>query len=58
LNHLFRRHLTNQQKRDAIEELLKVEPQLTDRAIAKRGGASHPLVARIEASGRPARERH
>jgi integrase len=57
-------------KQAAIEEKLKEHPELSDRAIAKETGTSHPTVAtirakaeangkfsisRIEASGRPAR---
>ena len=42
-----RRHLTNDQKRDVIVEILKVQPHKSNRQIAKEVGASHPHVAKV-----------
>jgi hypothetical protein len=62
-----RRHMTNEQKRVALEKRLELYPNQTDREIAKATGFSPPTVAkvrnvknlhrteRIEASGRKAR---
>jgi hypothetical protein len=40
-----RRHLTSEQKRDIIAKLLKLNPQRSDRAIAKNVGVDHKTVA-------------
>jgi hypothetical protein len=42
-----RRHLTGEQRRDAIAALLKAEPEKSNRQIAKTAGVSHPHVAKI-----------
>jgi hypothetical protein len=67
---IHRRHLTGEQKRDLIAKLLKVQPEKSDRAIAKSVGSDHKTVAavrksngeiphkdRTEATGRKARGR-
>jgi hypothetical protein len=46
---LHRRHLTAEQKRDVIAKLLKVQPQKSNRQIAKTAGVSHPHVAKVRA---------
>lgn len=44
-----RRHLTGEQKREIIAELLKATPSRSDRATAKIAGVSHPTVATVRA---------
>jgi hypothetical protein len=44
---LYRRHLSNEQKRDLIAKLLKLKPNASDRQIAKMARASHPTVADV-----------
>lgn len=51
----YRRHLTPQQKRAAVNRLLALDPNRSDRQIAAAAGVSHPFVGNIrreqEASG-------
>lgn len=44
---LFRRHLSREQRRALIAESLKSDPQLSNRAHARRTGASHPTVGTV-----------
>jgi ParB-like chromosome segregation protein Spo0J len=44
---IHRRHLTADQKRDLIENLLKAQPTKSNRQIAKTVGVSHPHVAKV-----------
>jgi ClpX C4-type zinc finger/ParB/Sulfiredoxin domain len=44
---LYRRHLTNEQKRELIGKLLEQKPNLSDRQIAKMTRSSHPTVADV-----------
>jgi hypothetical protein len=46
---IHRRHLTPKQKREAIAELLKANPEQSDRQIAKQIKADHKTVARARA---------
>jgi hypothetical protein len=53
---LHRRHLTAEQKRELIAELIKAQPEKSDREIAKQAKVSHPTVAKArreaEATGK------
>jgi DNA-binding Lrp family transcriptional regulator len=42
-----RRHLTREQKRDAIRRLLELDAERSDRSIAKDVGVSHPTVKKV-----------
>jgi len=44
---IHRRHLTAEQKRDLIAELIKAQPEKSNRQIAKATGVSHPHVAKV-----------
>jgi hypothetical protein len=44
---LLRRHLSNDQKTELIAKLLKLEPNASDRQIAKLTRTSHPKVAKV-----------
>jgi DNA-binding Lrp family transcriptional regulator len=44
---IHRRHLTADQKRDLIAEVLKAAPRKSNRQIAKAVGVSHPHVGKI-----------
>jgi hypothetical protein len=44
-----RRHLTREQKRDAIAALLKLDPERSDRQIGKDLGADHKTVGAVRA---------
>jgi ParB-like chromosome segregation protein Spo0J len=44
---VHRRHLTAEQKRDLIAELIKAQPEKSNRQIAKATGVSHPHVAKV-----------
>ena len=46
---LHRRHLTREQKRDLIAELLKVQPEKSDRQIAATAKVHHETVGAIRA---------
>src|SRR5262249_17988156 len=42
-----RRHLTDQEKREALAQLVAAHPEKSDRAIAKEAGVSHTHVANV-----------
>jgi protein gp37 len=44
---LFRRHLTNEQRREVIAELLRENPQQSDRQIASQTKADHKTVGKV-----------
>jgi ParB-like chromosome segregation protein Spo0J len=44
---IHRRHLTAEQKREVIANLVKAQPEKSDRQIAKATGVSHPYVAKV-----------
>lgn len=44
---LNRRHLTREQRRELIADLLKRTPEKSDRQIAQMAGATHPTVAGV-----------
>ena len=55
---IHRRHLTAEQRREIIAELLKANPQLSDRAIAAQANVSHHTVAGVrEATGQTAQSK-
>jgi ParB-like chromosome segregation protein Spo0J len=45
------RHLTNEQKRDIIEKLLKADPEKSDRQIAEQAKVDHKTVGAVRAEG-------
>jgi hypothetical protein len=47
---IHRRHLTPKDKRDAIAKLLKLQPQKSDRSIAKQIGVHNETVGAVRAS--------
>jgi ParB-like chromosome segregation protein Spo0J len=51
-----RRHLTAEQKRDLLVELVKASPEKSDRQLAKEAGTTHPTIAKArkqaEATGK------
>jgi hypothetical protein len=49
-----RRQLTNEQKRETLEKLLKADPEKSNRQIAVAAGVDHKTVGavRLEAEGR------
>jgi ParB-like chromosome segregation protein Spo0J len=53
---IHRRHLTAEQRRELIAELIALQPEKSDRQIAKQVNASHPTVAKArreaEATGK------
>jgi hypothetical protein len=53
---IHHRHLTAEQKRDAIAALIKAQPEKSDRQIAEQAKVSHPTVAKVrreaEATGK------
>src|SRR5262245_5302144 len=52
---IHRRHLTAEKKREIVAELLKTNPQLSDRAIAAQAKVSHHTVAGVrEVTGQSA----
>ena len=44
---IHRRHLTNEQKRELVEKVLKARPQISDRQIAKQTKTSPTTVGKI-----------
>jgi hypothetical protein len=46
-----RRHLTREQKRDVIAELLKLAPERSDRQVAKDVGVDHKTVGNVRRQG-------
>jgi chromosome segregation ATPase len=44
---IHRRHLTGEQKREAIDKLLAAKPELSDRQIAKMAKVDHKTVATV-----------
>jgi hypothetical protein len=46
---IHRRHLTADQKRDAIAALIKAQPEKSNRQIAKATGTSHPHIGKVRA---------
>jgi hypothetical protein len=44
---IFRRHLTNEQKKELVEKLLELMPKASDRQIGKLADVSHPKVAKV-----------
>ena len=71
-SNLHRRHLKNEQKRSIVKAVIRAQPDLTDRAIARMAGVDHKTVAKLrlalngngeipisrqEATGRKARGR-
>jgi ParB-like chromosome segregation protein Spo0J len=53
---IHRRHLTPEQKRDLLVELVKASPEKSDRTLAKEAGTTHPTIAKArkqaEATGK------
>jgi hypothetical protein len=53
---LHRRHLTAEQKRSLLVELVKTSPEKSDRQLAKEAGTTHPTIAKArkqaEATGK------
>jgi hypothetical protein len=46
---IYRRHLTPAQRRDLLTKLLKLQPEASNRAIAKQAKVSHHTVASVRA---------
>jgi hypothetical protein len=53
---IHRRHLTAEQKRKLLVELVKASPEKSDRTLAKEAGTTHPTIAKArrqaEATGK------
>jgi ParB-like chromosome segregation protein Spo0J len=53
---IHRRHLSAEQKRDLLVELVKASPEKSDRQLAKEAGTTHPTIAKArkqaEATGK------
>lgn len=49
---LVRRHVSRAQMRELIQDQLDRHPEMSDRAIAKRLGTSHPTVASVRRGGK------